>query len=119
MENPTITIAGIDYPVKPFVGRQLRFIIPALMRFNRVARDIANMTPENYDDLYAIIYYGAIMAVDKTLTPTKLLDTPGIDFNDLMKALEVIKEVTGLFKAAPATPEGDSAAGEQQADGNP
>ena len=114
-----ITIAGVDYPVKPLVGRQLRFVMPALMRWRKVAMDISAMQPENYDDLYAIIYYGAIQAVDVKLTPTKLLDVPGIGFTDLTTAVGIITQATGLFRKAE---EGDTTKGEEKTEnptGNP
>jgi len=108
-EEKKIVIAGVTYPVKPLVGRQLRFVMPALMRWRKVTGDISQMTPESYDDLYAIVYHGAIVMTDKTMTPTKMLDVPGINFQDLIAAVGTITEASGLFTKAK---EGDTPMGE-------
>jgi len=109
MTDSKITIAGVEYPVKPLVGRQLRFVMPALMRWHKAASDFTKMQPENYDDLYTIIYYGAIQPVNKDLTPGKLLDSEDITFGDLMHAVSVITKESGLFRNAK---EGDISLGE-------
>jgi len=102
---PHIRLAGRDYPVPPLVPSQQRIVVPALSRLGHLARE--KMTTEHYDDLLRIVYFGAMKKADPALRFEDLLEMP-IAGEDLLAAVRVIQDQTGLFKqAAIAAPEAD------------
>jgi hypothetical protein len=106
-ETPTVTLAGRSYDVPPLVPRQLRVVVPALMRLAPIAADPSKLTTALYDDMMLILHWGAIWPNDKKIEQgagvAQLMDSP-ISFSEMTKAMKVIRDQTGLFADAP--PEG-------------
>ena len=103
-ENPSITLAGKQYSVPPLVPRQLRIILPAMMRVGK-SGSLKDITEENLSDIYAIVFWGAVWPNDKKATLEGFLDSPA-SMSEINAALPVIRQQTGMFTTAPegATP---------------
>jgi hypothetical protein len=99
-EFPVVTIAGKEYAVPPLVTKQLRIVIPAIMRLGPLASDASKLTTLLYDDMIQILFWGAIWPNDKKATTDVLLDAH-IPFLEMQKAMKVIRDQTGLFMDAP------------------
>ena len=104
-EIPVVTIAGKSYPVPPLVARQLRIVIPAIMRLGILVGDSTKLSTALYDDMLTIIAWGALWPNgDKKGTAdghmATLLDS-AISFAEMQAAMKVIRDQTGLFVAAP------------------
>jgi hypothetical protein len=102
-EIPTVTLAGKQYPVPILVARQLRIVVPAIMRLGVLAKDPTKLTTAHYDDMISILFWGAIWPNDRKANESFLMDLP-LSFQEMQDALTVIRGQTGLFVAAP--PEG-------------
>ena len=105
---PTIRLAGEDYPVKPLVVKQLRVVVPALMRL-RGAR-LVSITEEQFDDLVEIAYQ-AVCGCKPGLTRDAFTDLP-VKAIELMEAITVIAIQSGMVEETP-TP-GEAQAGTHQ-----
>jgi hypothetical protein len=102
MDNPTVTFSGMIYPVPRLVPRQLRQVIPAVMRLAPLAGDPTKITTALYDDILNVLFWGAIWPNNKDANPSCLMDTV-IAFDEMMSALKVIRNQTGMFREiAPA-----------------
>jgi hypothetical protein len=91
---PTIRLAGKDYPVKPLVVKQLRVVVPAMMRL-RGAR-LETITQEQFDDLVEMAYM-AVCPCQTGLTRDEFTDLP-IKAIELMEAIPVIAAQSGMLK---------------------
>jgi hypothetical protein len=96
MEHPKIKLGGQDYPVKPLVVRQLRVVIPALMRLRAARLDA--ITQEQFDDLAEIVFQ-AVSTGTPGLTREAYLELP-IRAIDLMNAVPVIGSQAGMTEEA-------------------
>lgn len=105
MEYPSIRLAGQDYPVKPLVVKQLRVVVPALMRL-RLAR-LDSITQEQFDDLVEIAFQ-AVSSSQPTLTRDAFTDLP-IRAMELMNAIPVVAKQSGMV--GEESPPGEAAAG--------
>jgi len=101
---PQVTLAGVNYDVKPLVWKQLRTVIPAFGRLRALSR--TGMTAEAMDDL-ALVVFTAVAPVSPGLTYDAFTDLP-ISQNEMLTALPVIATQSGM-KAA----EDGGAAGEE------
>ncbi len=91
-EYPTIKLAGKDYPVKPLVVKQLRVVVPAMMRL-RGAR-IESITEAQFDDLVEIAFL-SVCPCQAGLTRDAFTDLP-VKAIELMEAISVIAEQSGM-----------------------
>lgn len=114
MDNPVVTLAGKQYPVPPLVPKQQRVVIPVLMKIAASFRksegrfDLSLVTTEFYDDILGCVYWGAVWPNDKQ-APRSVMDEMPTSLNELMAAINVIREQTGLFRpAAEAATPGES-----------
>jgi hypothetical protein len=102
-ESKTVTLDEKEYQVPPLVPRQLRVVVPALMRLAPLAGDSSKLTTQLYDDMLLILYWGAVWPSDKKTDQgsgiQKLLDLP-ISFSEMTAAMKVIRDQTGLFQDA-------------------
>lgn len=92
MEHPTISLGGKDYPVPPLAIRQMRLVIPAMVRLKGLRID--TITEEQIGDLIEIVYQAVYPAQDK-LTRDDFNNLP-VSPLDLMKAMPVIATQTGM-----------------------
>lgn len=99
-ENPTVTLGGKEYSVPLLVTKQLRIVVPAIMRLGPLAGDPTKLTTLLYDDMIQILFWGAIWPNDHKATMDVLTDTH-IPFIEIQKAMKVIRDQTGLFVDAP------------------
>lgn len=103
MENPVVTLAGKDYPVPPLVIRQQREVVPALGRiaeFFKGRESALEITKAMYDDFSTVIYWGAVWPNNKVQSVDFVIDLP-LSLAEIFSAINVIRQQTGLFKAAP------------------
>ena len=125
MSDPVVTLAGKQYPVPPLVPRQLRVVLPALLRALPKMMAWSQSATEGkvfdlpfptdaYDDILVIAYQGAIWPNDKKADPGCLFDQV-VTFNELAAAIVVIQSQTGMFGRA----SGGANAGEAQDARNP
>jgi hypothetical protein len=105
MGHPSVSLAGKDYPVKPLAIRQMRVVIPAMVRLRGLR--IETITEAQIDDLAEIVWQAVRTAPDSP-TREEFNDLP-IPPLDLMKALPVIAAQTGM------APKKDPEPGEAQA----
>jgi hypothetical protein len=106
MEHPTVSLGGKDYTVKPLAIRQMRVVIPAMVRLKGLR--IETITEAQIDDLTEIVWQAVRPGQDK-LTREEFIDLP-ISPLDLMKALPVIAKQTGMAAKKDAEP-GEEPAG--------
>ena len=97
---PSVTLAGKVYPVPQLVTKQLRIVIPAIMRLSKMVQG-AEITTPLYDDMIQILFWGAIWPNNRQATADVLFDTH-IPFSEMNAAMKVIRNQTGLFTDAPA-----------------
>lgn len=101
---PVVTIEGKEYPVPPLVARQLRVVVPAIMRLGALIGDPSKLTTALYDDMLTILAWGALWPNDKKTDIgahlAALMDSP-LSFTEMQSALKVIRDQTGLFADAP------------------
>lgn len=110
---PVVTLAGVEYFVPPLAFRQLRKVVPALMKLRPVLDnfhgDFSLLDEQVFDDLFALVVatlsraYPEVQAQDLI----DLLITPA----ELLAAVAVIAPQTGLFTAS-AAPSPEPAPGE-------
>ena len=105
MEHPTIRLAGQDYPIRPLAIRQMRVVIPAMVRLKGLR--IEAITEAQIGDLVSIVYQAVYPAQDK-LTREDFSGLP-ISPLELMQSLPVIAQQTGM------APKKDAEPGEAQA----
>lgn len=98
MEHPTITLAGRDYPVRPLVVRQLRVVVPAMIRLRHARMDA--ITQEQFDDL-AEIAFQAVSAAAPGLTREAFAELP-VRALELMAAVPVVAAQAGMTSEGPA-----------------
>src|SRR4051812_1376490 len=98
---PTIRLAGKDYPVKPLVVKQLRIVVPAMMRLRGARLD--TITEAQFDDLVEIAFT-AVCPCQPGLTRDAFTDLP-IKAVELMKAIGVIAEQSGMVEGENPTGE--------------
>ena len=106
MDHPTIRLGGTDYPVKPLVIRQMRVVIPAMMRLKALRFEA--ITEEQIADLVEISYQAVQPGQDK-LTREAFNNLP-ISPLDLMAAMPVIAAQSGMAPKKEADP-GEAPAG--------
>jgi len=103
-EYPVIRLGGKDYPVKPLVVKQLRIVVPALMRLRGAT--LARITEAQFDDLVEVVYLAIC-----TSTPGLTRDA----FTDFtVSAIELIQTVPVIAAQAGMT-EGEATPGEAPA----
>ncbi len=107
-ENPTVTLGGKEYQVPLLVTKQLRIVVPAIMRLGPLAGDPTKLTTPLYDDMIQILFWGAVWPNDHKSTQDVLFNVH-IPFIEIQKAMKVIRDQTGLFTDAP---KGDAPPGE-------
>lgn len=105
MEHPTVSLGGKDYPVRPLAIRQMRVVIPAMVRLKGLR--IEAITEAQIDDLASIAYHAVYPAQEKLTRE----DFDGLPVSplELMQALPVIARQTGM------APKEDAGPGEAQA----
>lgn len=106
MEHPTVSLGGTDYPVKPLAIKQMRVVIPAMVRLKGLR--IETITEAQIDDLVEIVWQ-AVRTGQEQLTRDAFGDMP-ISPLDLMKALPVVAAQTGMAAKKDAEP-GETPAG--------
>lgn len=94
-DHPSITLAGKHYPVKPLVIRQLRVVVPALMRLKTM--NLSAVTQDHMDDLIEITYQAVCPGHEPPLTRDAFMSMP-IAMPELLAALPVIAEQSGMLK---------------------
>ena len=106
-EYPTVTLAGTHYPVKPLVVKQMRVVVPAMMRLQSLK--LSTITEDQITDLVEICYQAVCPCQDK-LTRDDFTNLPITPW-ELLDALPIIASQTGMLKkdAAP----GEAPAGNQ------
>jgi hypothetical protein len=105
---PTVTLAGVQYPVPDLVVEQLRVVFPALMRWQAALQKPAEFKDSNYDDLLLAVYSGAVQRNDPKLAYAAFRKMT-IPHHELMAALEEVQKQTHLFKPkAEGGPEGEA-----------
>jgi hypothetical protein len=102
---PSIRLAGQDYPVKPLVVKQLRVVLPALMRLRSARLD--SITQEQFDDLVEIAFQ-AVSSSQPQLTRDAFTDLP-VRAMELMAAIPVVATQSGMV--GEESPPGEAAAG--------
>ena len=105
MEHPVVSLGGKDYPVKPLAIKQMRVVIPAMIRLKGMR--IETITEEQIDALVEIVYQ-AVYPEQEKLTRDDFANLP-ITPLELMKSLVVISQQTGM------APKKDAEPGEAQA----
>ncbi len=106
MDLPKITLGSKDYPVKPLNVRQMRVVIPAMVRLKGV--HLGTITEQQIDDLVEIVYQAVYPCQDK-LTRDDLMNM-SISPLELIKAIPVIALQTGMAPKKEAEP-GEAPAG--------
>jgi hypothetical protein len=104
MTDPTITLAGQTFTVKPLVWKQLRVVAPAFERLKKLR--LTGLTEAHMDDMAALIITGV-----STSHPQFTIDTLNemhISQEEMMRAVEVIAQQAGRVKV-------DGAPGEAKA----
>ena len=108
-EHPVVTLADKSYSVPPLVPRQLRVVMPAIVRIDSIlpksrGGEGAPLTTAIYDDMISVIFWGAVWPNDKKAdagTTISVLMDSAISVEQMYHAMSVIRTQTGLFKAAP------------------
>lgn len=114
MTHPTVKLAGNVYAVPPLVPRQQRFALPTIMKLGNAIRvlppgpngeprgafDVTKLSPEFYDEIVIAVFWGAIWPNMKNATPDIMQDMQ-VSWAELMAAINVIREQTGLYGPAP------------------
>ena len=55
-QTPSVTLAGVSYLVAPLTVKQLRHVVPAMMRMAPLIKDPSKFTTAIYDDMLQILY---------------------------------------------------------------
>lgn len=103
-------LAGKEYEVPTLVPRQLRHVLPALLRAVPSMARFAEAAKEKkifdqafpvdaYDDMLTVIYWGVIWPNDKTAAIDTVDDIP-LSFSELTNAALAVQFQTGLFNKA-------------------
>jgi hypothetical protein len=101
-------LAGKEYPVPPLVPRQLREVVPAIMKSAMALGDIRNATPEAFQKLLEVIYWGIIWINDpnrnnpSTSIKFTILDEMPIGMPEIMEAVRLVQKQTGLYSRTPS-----------------
>ena len=102
VENPTVSLGGIDYEVKPMVIKQMRVAFPALMRIRKMVMGSAldDMTTENYDDMARCVYEGIAPGYfEKNKTPLSYDAFTNLPIGtlEMLAALRTIARQAGML----------------------
>ena len=92
-EYPTITLAGQAYPVKPLVVKQLRIVVPAMLRLRNAQFD--SITEGQFDDLVEVAYQ-AVCPCQQSLTRDAFTNLP-IKTMELMGCIPFIAQQAGMM----------------------
>ena len=107
MNNPTITLAGVDYQIPKLAIKQNRHIEPLAIKHseyfvgviqNKGQVRLLNLTPEQALDFTTIIYW-AITRAKPEMTLAQFEDLP-ISMREIMVALPVCLQQSGLYRVA-------------------
>lgn len=120
MSDPFVTLTGKQYAVPLLVPKQQKVVIPFLMKLAKDIRivdgkptfDFGKITPEFIGELTEAVFWGAIWPNDKKASLDGFSET-AVSYLELITAINVIREQTGIFRSAP---EGASA-GESKPEG--
>jgi hypothetical protein len=104
-DAPTIRLAGKDWPIPELAIRQIRIIVPAMVKLRVL--DIATISTEQMDSLFEVVL-AAIRRAHPEIEREAFFDWP-ISLSELLAALPVIVTQAGIGLAAGA---GDTSAGE-------
>lgn len=99
--NPTVdtdnyvTLDGKKWPVPKLAPRQNRKVVPAILRCAKI--DQRNITEEQVDDLYLVLYTGLTRA-HPTLTRDEFDGMP-ISVEDALAAFPIVAIASGFYRA--------------------
>ncbi|WP_428491690.1 hypothetical protein [Rhodopila sp.] len=96
--DPTITLAGKEYPIPLLAPKQQRIIGPALGRLRGMKVDA--MTTEQFDDLLECVFL-AVQRGTPDFSKVAFMDSP-IGTRELFEAIPVIVQQTGYMKKTEA-----------------
>lgn len=96
-DHPTVTLAGKQYPVKPLVLRQLRIVVPAVMRLKSI--NLAEITEQQIDDLAEIAYQAVAPSQQPPLSRDAFLGM-AVTPMELIESLPVVARQSGMMKDA-------------------
>jgi hypothetical protein len=102
---PTVTLAGLTWPIPKLAIKQNEIILPILLRrapqLAALAAGQGGMTTEFVHDCSTIVYWGLTRG-HKGFTREEFDDMP-IEVTEVLNAVTVVGQQTGLLKAREAT----------------
>lgn len=101
---PTIQLAGQPYSIPQLAPRQQRVVVPAIMSFTNLMANqddfMKGMSTEQYDRLVDLVFV-AVTRANPTMKKDDFLNME-ITTRELLDAIPVIMQQTGIVKAVPA-----------------
>ena len=101
---PTIQLAGQQYQIPQLAPRQQRIVVPAIMSFTNLMANqddfMKGMSTEQYDRLVDLVFV-AVTRANPTMKKDDFLNME-ITTRELLDAIPVIMQQTGIVKAVPA-----------------
>jgi hypothetical protein len=101
--TPTIQLAGRAWPVPMLAPRQNRVVVPGIGRWARSGDPVG--TTEQFDEAIVVVH-AALTRAHPSLTREEFEDWP-VSARELMAALPVIAQQTGLFVPGEAGASGE------------
>lgn len=96
---PTINLAGQLWPIPVFAFKQNKIIVPIVIRLGKPG-SLSDLNEKTMDDLGTAVFF-ALTRAHSTITIKEFEDWP-IATADLIAALNVVAEQTGLLKPGEA-----------------
>lgn len=101
---PKIKLAGKDYDIPQLAPRQQRIVVPAIMSMTNIMGSsddfMKSMNTDQYDKLLDLVFVACTRALP-TLKKDDFLNME-ITVRELLDAIPVIMQQTGIVKAVPA-----------------